>query len=279
MFLLPTYMATGPFYNEENIMVEQSVIYAVEGPVATVTLNRPQAMNSMSKDLLHQSVDIFKKIAMEEEVRVVVLTGAGKAFCAGGDLTAINELEGALDRHSYIAKAGELVSVIRDLSKPVIAMVNGVAAGAGFNLTLACDIAIVSSKARFAQSFVNVGLVPDGGGFYSLPRLVGLAKAKELMLTGDLIDAAEALRLGLINKIVEPEELQEVTYKLAKKLAAGPALSMAFIKSTVNKSLESDWETLNSLESSLQALCLATQDNKEGVKAFYEKRAPKFIGK
>ncbi len=260
-------------------MAEPAVLCKIENGIATVTLNRPAAMNSMSKALLSESIAIFQQIEIDSSVRCVVLTGAGNGFCAGGDLPTINELKGTIEQHAYIASAGEMVSAIRDASKPVIAMVNGVAAGAGFNVVLACDMAVASSKARFAQSFANVGLVPDAGGFYSLPRIVGLAKAKELMLTAELIDANEALRLGLVNKVVEPEQLGEATYKLAQKLAAGAPLAMALIKNAVNNSLESDWPTLRSLEASMQTMCLATEDNKEGVKAFFEKRAPKFTGK
>jgi 2-(1,2-epoxy-1,2-dihydrophenyl)acetyl-CoA isomerase len=260
-------------------MAEKAVLYKAENAVATVTFNRPEALNSMSWELLDESVAVFKRIEADETVRAVVLTGAGKGFCAGGDLPTILRISGTIEQHRYISTAGEFVTSIRNCKKPVIAMVNGAAAGAGFNVVLACDIAIASSKARFAQSFVNVGLVPDAGGFYSLPRLVGLSKAKELMLTADLIDAAEALRLGLINKVVEPEQLGEVSYKLAEKLAKGAPLAMALIKNALNNSLESDWSALQSLEASMQTMCLATEDNKEGVKAFFEKRPPRFTGK
>jgi 2-(1,2-epoxy-1,2-dihydrophenyl)acetyl-CoA isomerase len=236
-------------------------------------------MNSMSWALLQESVAVFKQIEEDNNVRVVVLTGAGNAFCAGGDLPAILDLKGTFEQYTYIATAGDMVTAIRESSKPIIAMVNGVAAGAGFNVVLAADMAIASSKARFAQSFANVGLVPDAGGFYSLPRLVGLAKAKELMMTAELIDAAEAYRLGLVNKVVEPEGLNEAVYKLAGKLAKSAPLSMALIKQAVNSSLESDWPTMRSLEASMQTMCLATEDNTEGVKAFFEKRPPSFKGK
>jgi 2-(1,2-epoxy-1,2-dihydrophenyl)acetyl-CoA isomerase len=263
----------------DKVMAEQAVLYKLENAVATVTFNRPDALNSMSWELLNESVAVFRQIEADEKARVVVLTGAGKGFCAGGDLPTILKLSGTIEQHKYISAAGEFVTAIRYCKKPVIAMVNGAAAGAGFNVVLACDIAIASTKARFAQSFANVGLVPDAGGFYSLPRLVGLSKAKELMLTADLIDAAEALRLGLVNKVVEPEQLGEVSYNLAAKLAKGAPLVMALIKNAVNNSLESDWSTMQSLEASIQTMCLATEDNKEGVKAFFEKRPPNFPGK
>jgi 2-(1,2-epoxy-1,2-dihydrophenyl)acetyl-CoA isomerase len=260
-------------------MADKAVLYKVENAVATVTFNRPDALNSLSWEMLNESIAVFRQIETDETARVAVLTGAGKGFCSGGDLPTILKLSGTIEQHSYISTAGELVSAIRHCKKPVIAMVNGAAAGAGFNIVLACDIAVASSKARFAQSFANVGLVPDAGGFYSLPRLVGLSKAKELMLTADLIDAAEALRLGLVNRVVEPEQLGETSYKLAEKLAKGAPLAMALIKNTLNSSLESDWSALQSLEASLQTMCLATEDNKEGIKAFFEKRPPGFQGK
>lgn len=259
-------------------MAEPAVLCKIENGIATVTLNRPAAMNSMSKALLSESIAIFQQIEIDSSVRCVVLTGAGNGFCAGGDLPTINELKGTIEQHAYIASAGEMVSAIRDASKPVIAMVNGVAAGAGFNIALACDILVASQKARFAQSFSAVGLHPDMGGTYLLPRVVGLAKAKELMFTADILTADDALRLGIVNRVVADEELNAQTYALAAKLAKAAPLALKMIKQGVNRSLECTWETLLQIETTNQVACWASQDGKEGISAFVEKRAPKFTG-
>jgi 2-(1,2-epoxy-1,2-dihydrophenyl)acetyl-CoA isomerase len=259
--------------------MEKNVLYKTEGAVATITLNRPTVMNSLNWDLLYEAAAVLEQADKDESVRAVVLTGAGKAFCAGGDLSTLKSLRDAVDRYNFISMGGLLAEKLRSLNKPIIAMVNGVAAGAGFNLALASDIIIASSKARFAQSFALVGLVPDAGGHYLLPRIVGLAKAKELMFTGDMINAEEALRLGLINQVANEDELTEKTYALAAKLAAGPPLALKLIKKALHQSLDGDWSGVLEAEAAHQAICLCTEDHQEGVKAFFEKRPPKFTGR
>lgn len=257
----------------------QSVLYAVENEIATITLNRPKALNSMNEALVRELHDALSKAEADEAVRVVVLTGAGRAFCAGGDLAYLRELAGAIDARNFIATVGKLAERIMQLSKPVVAMVNGVAAGAGFNLALACDIVYCAASARFAQSFSKVGLVPDCAGMYLLPRAVGAHKAKELMFTADLIGAEEAQRLGLVNALVDDDKLAEATYAFAEKLKQSAPLALTLIKSTVNRSGALTLASLLEQEAHMQTVCMQTADHKEGIAAFMEKRPPVFVGK
>ena len=190
-------------------MAEPTVLYELKGQVALITLNRPKALNSLSKDLVTELIAALFKAEHDEQARVIVLTGAGRAFCAGGDLNGLDSLHTIDERRAFITHVGYIVKVIHDLAKPVIAMVNGVAAGAGFNLAIACDLVFCADNAKFIQSFVNVGLSPDCGGFYYLAKAVGLAKAKELMMTARPVDAQEAKQLNLVNDVFAPEELEE----------------------------------------------------------------------
>ncbi len=247
--------------------------------IATITMNRPKSMNSLHPLLMEGLVKGFLDAEEDPEIKVIVLTGAGKAFSAGGDLPYIETITDPFEGRKYIVKGGSITSTIMSVKKPVIAMVNGVAAGAGFNLMLACDIVFSAKSARFAQSFAKVGLIPDCGGTYLLPRVVGLHKAKELMYTGKLIKSDEAFRLGLVNQVVEDEELKDATYKFAEELVNSAPLSLGFIKEILNQSGNMTLENVLELEADLQSLCLLTEDNKEGVKAFKEKRAPEFKGK
>lgn len=255
------------------------ITYEVKDNIATITFNRPDSLNSLHPLLVEQTVSVLKQAEKDGDIRVVVLTGAGKAFCSGGDIQYMDQLTTVMDKRSYIYSAGELVDTIMNLNKPVIAMVNGVAAGAGFNIALACDIIFVSEKAKFAQSFSKVGLVPDAGGTYNLPRIVGLHKAKELMFLADLISADEALALGIVNYVVSQDELRDATYKFAERLSQSAPISISFIKSAVNSSLECTLKEVLDKEVSNQTICLQTEDCKEGLNAFKEKRAPKFSGK
>lgn len=258
--------------------MEDAVLYAVENNIATITLNRPKSLNSMNDALidgLHAALD---KIAGDDEVRAVVLTGNGKAFCAGGDLSYLNGLNAAAAKKSFIAKVGDVAKRITTLEKPVIAYINGVTAGAGVNLMLACDLVYASSKARFGESFAKVGLIPDCGGLYFLPKAIGVHKAKELMFTGDLIDAKTAKALGMLNDVYEDSELQEKVYAMAARLAASAPLAIGLTKKYLNNTALTLDEVL-AIEETTQALLMGTDDCKEGIAAFYEKRAPEFTGK
>jgi len=254
------------------------VLLEKEKGIATITMNRPHAYNALSPELIDRIIEAFLECNSDPDVKVIIFTGAGKAFCAGGDLPYMESIDNALDGRKYIVKASEVTSTITKLDKPVVAMVNGIAAGAGFNLAIACDIVICVESATFVQSFARVGLIPDSGGTYLLPRLVGLQKSKELMFTAQPIGANEALSLGLVNKIVESDKLVETTYQYAEKLSAAAPIAVSFIKRILNQAIDLKLETVLELEANMQTVCLQTLDNKEGIKAFKEKRLPVFKG-
>lgn len=258
--------------------MENEVLYAVENNVATITMNRPKSLNSMNDGLINGLHDAITKAAADKEVRAIVLTGNGKAFCAGGDLSYLNGIEAAADKKAFIAKVGDVAKRLTTIEKPVIAYVNGVAAGAGVNLMLACDLVYASAKARFAESFSKVGLIPDCGGLYFLPKAVGVLKAKELMFTADLIDAPTAEKLGMLNAVYDDEVLQDKVYEMAARLAASAPLSISLIKKYLNNTALTLDEVLT-IEETTQALLMGTDDCKEGIAAFYEKRNPVFTGK
>lgn len=259
-------------------MSEEAIIYKVSDRIATITMNRPKSLNSMSLDLVEGFIRSLQEAETDSQVRVVVVTGSGRAFSAGGDLKTLDDLHTTEERRQFIVKVGTIVKLIHDMSKPVIAMVNGVAAGAGFNLALACDMAYAADNAKFIQSFVNVGLSPDCGGFYYLAKVVGMAKAKELMLTARPVGAQEAEHLNLVNGVFPQEELEAATMKLAARLAEAAPLAVAMTKKAVNDYSASLEETLT-FESLASSSLLGTVDFKEGVTAFAEKRAPRFLGK
>lgn len=259
-------------------MSEEAIIYKVSDRIATITMNRPKSLNSMSLDLVEGFIRSLQEAETDSQVRVVVVTGSGRAFSAGGDLKTLDDLHTTEERRQFIVKVGTMVKLIHDMSKPVIAMVNGVAAGAGFNLALACDMAYAADNAKFIQSFVNVGLSPDCGGFYYLAKAVGMAKAKELMLTARPVGAQEAEHLNLVNGVFAQEELEAATMKLAARLAEAAPLAVAMTKKAVNDYSASLEETLT-FESLASSSLLGTVDFKEGVTAFAEKRAPRFLGK
>ena len=259
-------------------MSEEAIIYKVSDRIATITMNRPKSLNSMSLDLVEGFIRSLQEAETDSQVRVVVVTGSGRAFSAGGDLKTLDDLHTTEERRQFIVKVGTIVKLIHDMSKPVIAMVNGVAAGAGFNLALACDMAYAADNAKFIQSFVNVGLSPDCGGFYYLAKAVGMAKAKELMLTARPVGAQEAEHLNLVNGVFAQEEVEAATMKLATRLAEAAPLAVAMTKEAVNDYSASLEETLT-FESLASSSLLGTVDFKEGVTAFAEKRAPRFWGK
>lgn len=258
--------------------MENEVLYVVENNVATITMNRPKSLNSMNDGLINGLHDAITKAAADKEVRAIVLTGNGKAFCAGGDLSYLNGIEAAADKKAFIAKVGDVAKRLTTIEKPVIAYVNGVAAGAGVNLMLACDLVYASAKARFAESFSKVGLIPDCGGLYFLPKAVGVLNAKELMFTADLIDAPTAKKLGMLNVVYDDEVLHDKVYEMAARLAASAPLSISLIKKYLNNTALTLDEVLT-IEETTQALLMGTDDCKEGIAAFYEKRNPVFTGK
>ena len=259
----------------EHILVSES-----EG-IATITLNRPDKLNAFIGHMRRDLAEALEHLGSDRSVRVVIITGAGRAFCSGGDLSFTAEL---MDRHNSeefarILGAGRrVITAIRSMTKPVIAAVNGPAAGAGFNLALACDLRVASTNATFSQSFVKVGLHPDWGGTYFLPRLVTPNKACELFFLGDTIDSAEALRLNLVNRVVAPEELETATLQLAERLRAAPPIAVAAVKHAVYESTGADLEEMLRYETESQLRCFESEDGHEGVHAFFEKRDPHFTG-
>jgi len=264
--------------NPTTDATEPVVMVTKEDGIATVTFNRPTAMNSLNLEMAQALIPALRDVAADPAVRVVVLTGKGRAFCAGGDLFYLRTLTTASAARAFIEEAGAIPTTIMGMTKPVIAMVNGVAAGAGFNFALACDIVFCAKSARFAQSFSKVGLVPDCGGQYLLPRIVGPYKAKELMFTADLIDAETADRLGFINRVVADEDLAAETYAFAKRLVKSAPLPLSIIKRSVNMCGMIDLPTALEIETESQTVCMQTKDHQEGVAAFKDKRDPVFTG-
>ncbi|WP_293728938.1 enoyl-CoA hydratase-related protein [uncultured Phascolarctobacterium sp.] len=258
--------------------MEEAVLYAVENHIATITMNRPKSLNSMNDGLINGLHDALDKAEADSEVKCIVLTGSGKAFCAGGDLSYLNGLTGTAAKKAFIAKVGDVAKRITVMEKPVIAYVNGVTAGAGVNLMLACDLVYASSKARFGESFAKVGLIPDCGGLYFLPKAIGVHKAKELMFTGDLIDAPTAAALGMLNHVCDDAELKDKVYEMAGRLAASAPLAIGLTKKYLNNTALTLDEVL-AIEETTQSLLMGTDDCKEGIAAFYEKRPPAFTGK
>jgi 2-(1,2-epoxy-1,2-dihydrophenyl)acetyl-CoA isomerase len=255
---------------------------AEDSGIVTVTLNRPEKLNSLAGHMRRDLAEALESAGSDRGVHVVVITGAGRAFCAGGDVAAMSEL---IEQHNadefsrLLGSARRVVTAIRHMTKPVIASINGPAFGAGLNLALACDLRIAASNATFSESFAKVGLHPDWGGTYFLPRLVTPNKACELFFLGETIDAAEALRLGLVNKVVAPEDLQAETRALAERLRDAPAIPLAAAKQAVYMSQGAELEEMLRFETEAQMRCFASQDGAEGVRAFLEKRPPKFSGK
>ena len=249
--------------------------------ITTITLNRPDKLNSFTGHMRRDLAEALEHAGSDRNTRVVIITGAGRAFCAGGDIAFMAELMERRDTDEFerILGAGQrVISAIRTMSKPVIAAVNGPAAGAGFNLALACDLRVASNNATFSQSFVKVGLHPDWGGTYFLPRLVSPNKACELFFLGETIDAAEALRLNIVNQVVAAEELEAATVALAERLCAAPPIALAALKQAVYMSDRSDLDEMLRYETEAQVRCFESEDGHEGIRAFFEKRDPRFTG-
>ena len=264
-------------------MTYKCLLYTVQDGIATLTLNRPERLNALGDTLREDLYDALVKSAADPDVRVLVITGAGRGFCSGGDVKSMSERERGATASPVSEKLApardRAVLAMRDCPKPIIAAINGAAAGAGMNLALACDMRIASSAAKFSQAFVKRGIAPDWGGSWFLPRVVGTAKACELIFTGDTIDAPEALRLGIVNSVVAPEALMPETYKLAGKIAAGPPVAIALSKRAIYHNQDADLRSGLEFETFAQGVCRETEDSKEGVRAFMEKRAPVFRGK
>src|SRR5438105_3779363 len=261
-------------------MTERFVLYEADGATARITLNRPDVLNSFNMDMGRELRSAIDAAGEDREIRALILTGAGRAFCAGQDLA---EATPAADIRLDLAEIvrgtyNPVIRALRSIEKPVVCAVNGVAAGAGANLALACDIVVASSQASFIQSFVKVGLIPDSGGTFFLPRLVGLGHASALMMLGEKTSAARALELGMIYRVLEPAELLAGAAEIARTLADLPTRAIGLTKRALNASMGNDLDAQLELEEELQGTAGETADFREGIAAFLEKRKPLFRG-
>lgn len=239
---------------------------------------RPESMNAFTNSMTDELLNALEFAAKNQDIKVVIIAGSGRAFSAGGDIKTLAAGLDTLSGRDYVEKIGGIVKLISGIEKPVIAEVNGFAVGSGCNVALACDIVIASDKARFSQGFLQIGLAPDGGGSYLLPRLIGLRKAKELVFSGKMLDAEEAERIGLINKVVKSEELETTVKEMARQFANGPTRAIGFSKLLLNRSSGLDLNDALANEAYIQGICMQTNDHKEGIQAFLTKRTPKFTG-
>jgi 2-(1,2-epoxy-1,2-dihydrophenyl)acetyl-CoA isomerase len=264
-------------------MAFDQIAFDREGPVARLTLNRPDKLNALTGVMSDELVDALGQIEEDPDLRAALLTGAGRGFCAGQDLTEFDDAYRKGERpdieehlsHTY----HRLIPAMTRLPKPIVCAVNGVAAGAGISVALACDIRIAGASARFTQAFVKIGLVPDSGGTYLLPRAVGYAKALELSLTGDMVDAGTAREIGLVSLVVPDEDLADEAGELASRLAGMPTAALGETKRLLQASLAPALEEALAREAEAQARMGQTEDHLEGVMAFVEKRAPRFTGR
>jgi len=257
----------------------KNIIYEKKDGVAWIIINRPQVMNALDIESRKEILAALQDADSDKDVRVVVLTGSGdKAFCAGADLRIFREMN-AYEARDYVKLAKQVARTIETLSKPVIAVVKGYALGGGLELVLACDLVIASEDAKFGQTELNVGLIPGVGGTQRLPRVIGIRRAKEMIYTGQIIDAEEAYRLGLVNKVVPAEKLNETLNELLTQIKSKSPLILKLAKQAVNKAFEADLTSGLDYESELFVYCFTTEDQKEGVKAFLEKRRPEFKGR
>jgi len=256
----------------------KAILYQVDNGIATITLNRPDVFNAFDDTQSYELQDALKLAKRDKEVRVIVLTGAGKAFCSGQDLKAIANAENRSLRDSLDKRYNPIIKAMRSMPKPIIGRINGVAAGAGCSLALACDFVVASEYASFIEVFINVGLVLDSGSSYFLPRLVGSARAFEMSTMGSKVKAEQALEWGIINRVAKADELDSVVDEVAQYYANAPTKAVALMKQMLNKSFHSDLGEMLEYEACCQEIAGNSADYKEGVSAFNEKRKPKFTG-
>lgn len=260
--------------------MSKSIQIEIKNKVAKICLNRPAVFNSFNREMALELQRVLNECAENEEIRAILLTGKGKAFCAGQDLKEVTDdklnpgFKAILEEHY-----NPIIKQIRAIEKPVVVAVNGVAAGAGANIALACDVVVASENANFIQAFSKIGLIPDSGGTYFLPRLIGFQKASALMLLGDKVSAEEAEKMGMVYKVFSADIFEEEANKLATKLSQMPTKALAKTKEALNASLGNSLEEQLKLESKLQIESAQTEDYSEGVNAFMEKRRPEFKGR
>lgn len=254
-----------------------SILFTVENSVAMITFNRPDKLNSFNREMALALQAALDDCA-HKAIRAVYITGAGKGFCAGQDLAEVVDPKGPGMERILSEHYNPVITRIRNLPKPVVAAVNGVAAGAGANIALACDIVVATEKASFVQAFSKIGLIPDSGGTYFLPRLIGFQKAGALMMLGDKITATEAERIGMVYKVFPDEDFNSNAMQIARTLAQMPTAGLAYTKMALNAAAGNTLELQLQLEDDLQQKAAITHDFKEGVQAFIEKRSPQFKG-
>ncbi len=260
-------------------MIFENLLYDCSDGIATVTINRPKALNALNQATINELLDLFTALKDDVAVKVVILTGAGeKAFVAGADISEMQPIDAVAGRH-FALLGHKLAATIEDLPKPVIAAVNGFALGGGCELALCCDMRLASENARFGQPEVNLGVIPGFGGTQRLPRLIGKGRACELLMTGDMVNAAEAYRIGLANKVLPADELLPAARKLAAKITSKGQVAIGFVKTALRDGLEIDLARACTYEADLFGLCFATADQKEGMLAFLEKRPAQFTDK
>ena len=257
----------------------ENLLFESENGIGIVTINRPKALNALNAATICELEQMFDELAKDDTVKVVILTGGGeKSFVAGADISEMQSMS-ALEGRSWAKSAQAVFNKIENLPKPVIAAVNGFALGGGCEICMACDIRIASEKAKFGQPEVSLGIPPGFGGTQRLARLVGKGRAKELLFSGDMIDAAEAYRIGLANKVASPEELMNTAKAMAQKFMSRAPIAVQVCKAAVNEGLDTDLESGIAYEAEVFGLCFATADQKEGMAAFLEKRKANFINK
>lgn len=255
-----------------------SVLLETENGVAYITLNRPDKLNSFNREMALLLQQLLDDCAADDTIRCIYITGAGKGFCAGQDLAEVVDPNGPGMQKILGEHYNPIISRLRSISKPIVAAVNGVAAGAGANLALACDIVVAAESASFIQAFSKIGLIPDSGGTYHLPKLIGFQRASALMMLGDKVPAADALQMGMLYKTFSADTFTEESKKLAQQLAQMPTKALGYIKEALNASLTADLQQQLATEDKLQQDAASTNDFKEGVAAFLEKRNPVFKG-
>ena len=259
--------------------MSDTIQYSVENGVGIITLNRPKVYHSFNREMALACQDALKSANEDEAVRAIYITGSGKAFCAGQDLAEATDPDGPELRTIVKEHYNPIIELIRNVEKPVIAGVNGVAAGAGANIALCCDIVVARESASFIQAFSKIGLIPDSGGTFFLPRLIGFQRASALMMLAEPIDGKTAESMGMIYKAIADDSFEEEALKLAQKVAKMPTKGLALTKKALNLSMISDLTTQLQTEEELQTIAGASDDCKEGINAFLEKRKPEFTGK
>ncbi|MGB3289425.1 MAG: enoyl-CoA hydratase-related protein [Burkholderiaceae bacterium] len=263
--------------------MSQELKFDIHERIGTITLNRPEKLNAFTTEMLHDWADALLECQRNENVRAVVLTGTGRAFCSGGDVNGMNErkqAESPIERKASLANRVYRIPLIMDtMDKPVLVAINGVATGAGLDMALMGDIRIAAESARMAETYVRIGIMAGDGGAWYLPRLVGIPKALELLWTGRFVDAHEAERIGMVNKVVADDKLMDETYDMAGKIAAGPPLAIGMMKKSVYQGASMELRTHLEQTSSHMAVLFATEDHQEALNAFREKRTPEFKGR